>query len=897
MNISFNNRYDVQGGRSYHARDFKPGPAQEAGLWPPTWFQFPKPILGLPETPTIEACTNLLDNKSPDGKQRLTLRSKTTRLEAGKEVANHRADHELTFSAWKWLTILALCYGDRRILTVWQNTIEEALILTAKFAATRVRKDDADHDRSTGHIIGLLFHHIESRAGDPQLHSHGIIFNVTWDPVESCFKALQFDPILQQERLIRGWVAARLYEELWCLGYDLEPAKDGFRIAGVPVEAEIILSKRANSLKDAVQSIKRRKGKVTWKQKKDFIVYNRPTKKSEDWATMHERWRGELADHNEVLAKVVADAEGRQRKQIPRLERHGNCAGVMDTTLNDLLEKHACVTPERLLACVLARADGRWNGTDAKAVLDLQLKKGCYVREIESSITTPARRVRQHDSLMQAHAAIGPQGSMIVRSAHPNLQHALHLAISGAKIIVAATTTTAVCKAAVRGLDSGLRLFGLSPIYAVPASVHKPSPSKPLSQALAETGYPVVVGQAEKITQSELDDIINFVAHPGNQVILLASQIALKDRKNPSLIAAFARHRWVPLTDLTYSEPKSKRQSRNQLVPPSLRMINRYADRAVSKVAEIAVRFLVKNEMVQVLTDDRGLETVLSAEIENQLGRCGPEPARTIPTFNPKPSAPPQMGDTAISELKTRHFGAGECVSVVEVSGSAITVKKADGKNKTVTPKVWHKLIHIDVAEIQIRPGTVLTLTAGVPGKKHRLGKGTYVQVKGISETGAISLTNGEELPAWFRFLELGYVTSPTRTNKKLTGKAIVFLRKRPNRTMRFLIRDLLRTGKLLKVAAKTTAHLKRMSTLAVKLKMAKLHPYFTQPEQQPTKSETSRRSGITPILQTQLVSNSEVIVNSSEKIALPKYKPSIPIKTNAKTHYEPNAPQQPDHP
>ena len=140
MNVSFNDRMDAEGGRSYFARDFKPGPAQDAGLYLPAWFQFPSPFLALPEKPSAEAFGNLLTNKTPDGTERLTLRANTTRTEDLSEVANRRVSHQLTFSAWKALTLLALCLCDTRILPVWENVIWEGLVLASKFAAARVRK-------------------------------------------------------------------------------------------------------------------------------------------------------------------------------------------------------------------------------------------------------------------------------------------------------------------------------------------------------------------------------------------------------------------------------------------------------------------------------------------------------------------------------------------------------------------------------------------------------------------------------------------------------------------------------------------------------------------------------------------------------------------------------------
>lgn len=903
MNFSFSDRMNAERGVEYHLPDFSDGPPQKVGLSMPTWFQFPRPILALPAVPTIVAVSNLLDNLTPDGKMRLTLRDKTVRLEKGKEVPNHRANYEFTVSASKTITLLAICLCDFRIIRVYENVIWEALILAAKYAATRVRRNGADHDRTTGHVIGLLLHHIISRAGDPQLHSHAIFFNVTWDPVEECFKALQFDPILHQKEFIRYWVSARLHEELRFLGYDLEPARHGFRIAGVPEEAEPIISKRTIALEEAVRALEKRKGKVTLADRKNLVLSIRGTKEEEEWDTMISRWKGELSDHWEAMEKVFANAESRKRKPFPQMERRTAAGRVLKATLDVLLETHACVTPELLLARTLRKADGGWNGNDAKSVVELGLKEGTYLSVNGSSLTSPERQEHLFTSFTQAHVLVGPPGRLRVRATHPNLNQALHLTFAGTKIIVAATNTTKVCKAVVRGFHDGIRALGFTPEYAMPESINPCGRAKRLSQALAEAGEIVVVGQAEKLSHSELDAIIQFAAPPGRQVILCASQKALKEQQSSSIVAAFARHLWVPYADLT-SNHTSALKSRPNCVPRSLVMVEGKKDRAVSKVAEIAARSLANYEIVQVIIDDPNLENHLSEKIEDHLSKITDLPPTLLTAYRPLPPSPPRRDDRAISTSTTRHFTQGECISVVGLSGDAITVKKANGQTIPIKPKVWSKLKPVTPTEIHIQPGTVLTLTAGFPGKKHRLREGTSVQVKSISGSGKIHLTSGDELPPWFAFFRHGYIADPSE--KTLPGKAIVMLRKPSKRTMRTLIRGLSKSGRLLGLSLRKAARRKSLSENAVELAMAKVHPLFPHPtpESKAGAIEVANLRQPHPVLPQEPNSRAKKSENPTGKRSQSAF-PDIPIQPPKPTKpkmkpinpYERESPQQSDNP
>ena len=61
---------------------------------------------------------------------------------------------------------------------------------------TRVRKNGADENRTTGNMVWAEFVHFTARpvngVPDPHLHAHCYAFNTTWDDVEKKWKAGQF---------------------------------------------------------------------------------------------------------------------------------------------------------------------------------------------------------------------------------------------------------------------------------------------------------------------------------------------------------------------------------------------------------------------------------------------------------------------------------------------------------------------------------------------------------------------------------------------------------------------------------------------------------------------------------------------------------------------------------
>src|SRR5205809_5198756 len=159
------------------------------------WFGKGAEELGLTGMTEAEDFLRLCDNLHPQTGERLTQRQNTTRVDLdadGKshKAANRRVFFDFTLSPPKSVSIAALVGDDRRIIEAHDNAVQAALEELQSFAATRVRKGGQCSHRMTGNLVGAVFRHDTSRALDPHLHSHCILFNATRDTVENRWKAL-----------------------------------------------------------------------------------------------------------------------------------------------------------------------------------------------------------------------------------------------------------------------------------------------------------------------------------------------------------------------------------------------------------------------------------------------------------------------------------------------------------------------------------------------------------------------------------------------------------------------------------------------------------------------------------------------------------------------------------
>lgn len=193
--------------------------------------------LGLTDGVNQEQLKALLEGRLPNGEQ-------LGRVREGGEI-EHKPGWDLTFSAPKSVSVLALVGGDKSLMDAHKESVKAALAYAeANLIASREQKNGKSQQVETGNMVAALFTHTTSRALDPQLHTHSVIINATarengdWRSVES--KPLYENSMLLGQ-IYRSELAMRAKE----LGYTIEVGKNGtFELAEVPESVLEVFSKR-----------------------------------------------------------------------------------------------------------------------------------------------------------------------------------------------------------------------------------------------------------------------------------------------------------------------------------------------------------------------------------------------------------------------------------------------------------------------------------------------------------------------------------------------------------------------------------------------------------------------------------------------------------------------------
>jgi conjugative relaxase-like TrwC/TraI family protein len=190
--------------------------------------------------------------------------------------SNDRAGIDLTFSAPKGVSILALVKGDLRVVDAHREAVNFTLgYIEKNHIETRERKGKDRFVVKTGNMVAGLFQHGTSRLGDPQLHTHAVIMNTTQDK-KGNWKSLHNDSLYKHSKLFGVIYQKKLNDLVRSIGYKTVPGKNGtFEIADYSSNQLISFSNRKIQMENLLKRFGR---EINQKSKRLAVLVNRPKK-------------------------------------------------------------------------------------------------------------------------------------------------------------------------------------------------------------------------------------------------------------------------------------------------------------------------------------------------------------------------------------------------------------------------------------------------------------------------------------------------------------------------------------------------------------------------------------------------------------------------------------------
>ena len=349
-------------------------------------------------------------------------------------VNKHRSGYDLTFSAPKSVSVMALVGEDRRFIEAHNRAVTVVMQEVEKLVSARITQEGKTDTVLTGSMIAALYNHDTSRDLDPHLHTHTLVFNATF--AEDKWRSLASDTRMKtgfSENLYATKIAlgnlyrTALREDIESMGFETVAAgKNGlWELKDVPVD---VFSSRSQAIREVA-------GPDASSRALDVAALD--TRQAKAWADpdlLKAEWRRRLTDEKFDIDSYIRQANVRLQSRVPAAgepavsHAPGMPAGMssgkiadadvlkaVSDTISALSEKKVQFTWSEILAGTVNRlpsAKGLFDqaraGIDAaiegQRVIPLDREKGIFTSDIhllnELSVHQLARTAVQEQTVL-----------------------------------------------------------------------------------------------------------------------------------------------------------------------------------------------------------------------------------------------------------------------------------------------------------------------------------------------------------------------------------------------------------------------------------------------------------------------------------------------------------------
>ena len=341
--------------------------------------------LGLTGLVENEQFQNVLDGRMPDGGE-LTWNGGDGR----------RAGFDATFSAPKSVSLIAEIGEDARILDAHREATAVALTFLEQHAAYgRITEKGDTRTEPTNNLVIATFDHHTSRSGDPQLHSHSVIMNVT-QREDGAWRALAGEKLYEAKMAAGAVYRASLAHELQERGYDIHVTHaDGrFEAAGITKAQLDQFSQRSQDIRQAMADY----GLSGSKESERATLLTRESKKDMDLDQLRQEWSVRAQDHGLDVKGLVLNAQERVALGEDRAASGLHAQEAVKWAIEHTTERQTVVKSVDLQRYAAERAVGKASFSDVQQALAREVREGHLIRVGDRYTTMQALQV-EHQTI------------------------------------------------------------------------------------------------------------------------------------------------------------------------------------------------------------------------------------------------------------------------------------------------------------------------------------------------------------------------------------------------------------------------------------------------------------------------------------------------------------------
>jgi conjugative relaxase-like TrwC/TraI family protein len=755
--------------------------------------------LGLAGVVAADDFLALCENQHPKNGKRLTQRHDAVR----------RVFYDFTFSPPKSVSVAALVAADERIVAAHAKAVKVALGELEQFAGARLRSRGRNSDRKTGSIVAALFQHETSRALDPHLHTHCIVFNATYDNTESRWKALQNYEMLAAQKYAENVYYHELARSLRQFGYTILNAKRGdFEITEIAPEICERFSKRHREIDEKTRVLlnahpEKRGGNE--KAIREHIAHKERARKNHesDARKLRSLWRNELTidelDSLRPQSRVREDSrELLAREAVTWAERH-------------LFERRSVVHEHELWRHALEAARGSSTSLNE---IKRETASREYLRSGEDKVAHRDVLAREWEIVQAARDGIGAYAPLSPRIAGadneltPEQSTALDTILWSADFITlfrgaAGTGKSFVLKRVQQALDAtGSASVVLAPQRQQVIDLNRDglTGTATVAECLQRRDLPdravVIVDEAGQLSGRQLFDLIDLVRKRSGRLILSGDTRQHGPVEASDALRAIERYSGLRAAEISEIRRQDARRGRTMAERKRIKTYREAVEAAAAgdlsrsfrklealgaivecdsagqneRITNAYLEITKSGESAIVVSQTRAEVRAVNDAIREQLrGRgllAGDESAVT---------ALEQVDLTEAQKLDLRHYPPGSVVvfdrdfrnctrgehgKIIGLTARHLVVEVAD-RVRQIPRKDLGKITVCLPHVLNLSVGDKLQLKANsrtLDGRK--LANGEIVSVAKISPDGWIHLKDGRVLPPHYRQFQRGYAVT-----------------------------------------------------------------------------------------------------------------------------------------
>jgi conjugative relaxase-like TrwC/TraI family protein len=815
----------MAGGETYAARHLSNNDYYSVGeTITGEWIGRGAQLLGLKGEVTMEQFEAIRQGNDPATGEFLRQRHSADRLsELGEKLGQARNLYDFTISAPKALSVQAL--EDPRLINAHKVACAETAQEMESLAGARIRKLNANDTRVTSNLVMARYDHDTSRELDPQIHSHFVAANLTYDGVEGKWKALQASAIYEQREYLTEVYRNALAREVTVLGYQIEDrfehGKDnGFGITGIQESTLEKYSRRSAQRDEAIQKFTELNGrKPSNNEIARLIRDTRPDRLTE-------------ISTAEVKAAQLArlDAgEARTLKQLrlTALER-GSIREEISATpslayaTEHLFERVSVAKDYELKTEALRHGRGRLELADVKAALLAEVARGAMltargeVATVESlkrerwMLTTIDFGVDKYEPLGRGRAFIAsdrlrPEQKTAVAAVLASRDLAFN--ISGA----AGTGKTDLLKDVHRGLTEARRgVVAVAPTATAVQELRNVGFPQAMTVArlLADpiqqdqlAGQVLIVDEAGMVASKDMADMMRLTKEKGARILYSGDTAQLKSVSEGDALRVLEREsqlRGVSLRQVQRQTNAEYRAAVESLrIHPAEGFAKLEAMGAIREVdwrvhsQEVSKAYREASAVPNSKSEPRSVLVVAATHdeihgithaIRDDLKRTGAlKPGETFQKHTPlnwteaQKRSPKNYQPGQVLEFHKAVKGVAkhESLDVVSADKIGITARKPDGQTVKVTMRQAKAFAVFERHDIEVSSGDKLLLQSNWRDGRFRATNGELVTVASAEE-GRIHLEDGRQLPAEYRQFTHGYAVTAHRSQGKTLDFEII---------------------------------------------------------------------------------------------------------------------------